>query len=254
MPTTKTGIYVLSKNKCGTTLIKKIFFRMVNDMEEYDLLSYQDPEPLAKRYNVISKWDRQHKIKPNRNFCCALARDFQIDIVEHDNYNVKYLFHIRDPKDILVSQYYSYGWTHSTKFDQIPNRSKIQNMTVDEYCLEASDDLLVYFSKLKNHVYSNNNTYIISYEEMIFDFYSWLNKALMPFELANTVDLVDKYFEIFYKETIPPITEQMVHKRKVWPGDHCRLEQKTIKELNDKFKDITTDKRIFNYEYQGYYY
>jgi hypothetical protein len=53
------------------------------------------------------------------------------------------VFHLRNPVDVLISQYYSFGWTHPA----LPTagfsarRAAIRRQTVDEYCVEACTEL-----------------------------------------------------------------------------------------------------------------
>ncbi len=61
---------------------------------------------------------------------------------------------IRDPRDILVSSYYSFGFSHGfssvqkIKDIQKERRIIIQSKTIDEYALENSDRILTNFNTL----------------------------------------------------------------------------------------------------------
>lgn len=53
------------------------------------------------------------------------------------------IFHLRNPVDVLISQYYSFGWTHpappTAGFSA--RREAIRRQTIDEYCVEACAEL-----------------------------------------------------------------------------------------------------------------
>jgi hypothetical protein len=80
---------------------------------------------------------------------------------------------------------------------------------------------------------------VISYEEMVLDFASWLRKFLAAFELADP----DETYEFAMKrhaEAVKPAGEDIwSHKRRVIPGDHKeKLRPETISKLNLRFRQV----------------
>ena len=159
-------------------------------------------------------------------------RTFDIEIVE----NTFYIFVLRNPLDILVSEYYSFGWMHVENDTITIERSNIQEKTVDEYCIWMSDRLLM---KLKKLPHLKENCLYLTYEEMVLDFNQWCKKFCEPFGVKNISNTVGKS-EFKIKEITPEqifAGEKNQHKRKITPNDHmCKLEQNTIDLLNEKFK------------------
>ena len=106
--------------------------------------------------------------------------------------NLKYIIHIRNPLDTLISQYYSFGFTHisptknSPKYKAfIERRKKIQSQSIDEYCLSLANiseinnkynDMFNWIEKYKK----NENVFISKYDNMYYDFSNWL-KAIFKF-------------------------------------------------------------------------
>lgn len=62
--------------------------------------------------------------------------------------NFKILLVLRDPRDILVSSYYSVAYSHPFPDDKertkefLTERYRVRDMTVDQYVIEQSDDIL----------------------------------------------------------------------------------------------------------------
>ena len=67
----------------------------------------------------------------------------------------KALFMVRDPRDVLVSQYYSFGFTHGIsnepgiRTSQNEIRQKIKTTSLDEYCLSFAKRTEEEFLKLR---------------------------------------------------------------------------------------------------------
>jgi hypothetical protein len=159
--------------------------------------------------------------------------------------NIQYHFVLRDPLDLLVSEYYSYGWMHRMMNNDFANRrEKIISMTVDEYCLEYADDLFERYSLIFNHINKPNVT-ILLYSEMVLNFQTWAKKAVEYFDLTDTQfdEIVDKFSHEFAAiEELEPDkikSGEKRHKRKMYPGDHIeKLEKETIDILKIKFKPM----------------
>lgn len=198
-------------------LFKKLLPDMVNESEI--------------EYLWIKKEERQGSIHVNRHFNAIEYLDDRI-----------YVFVLRNPLDILVSQYYSFGWTHKLNPRLAKQRPKFQKMTVDEYCEYAASD----FKKHKlscTPLKSQDNYFYFTYEEMVLDWEKWCPKFCKPFNVPSekVVQITDKYKSEFEVEELTPeeiFAGEKRHKRKIKPGDHKdKLQQKTIDFLNEYFKD-----------------
>lgn len=265
----KIGIYVSSKHKCATTFLQNLFANIALqanvswDDELFDFIVYEhsDLKYLQTAFpNDTSRllaWDRQNKIETNHNFCCACSRLFDIDIVSSiEVQDIYYVFQIRDPRDMLVSEYFSYAWNHFLTERSCATARTI-TMNIDQYCIESSNVLLSYFDKLLNHLKKLNpeRIIIVTYEEMILSFKSWLNKVIRPFHFQNHDAVVDMLSsdQFIIKQITPPLVDQKAHIRHVSPGDHkLKLTNRTINFLTRKFLSTLKNKKIFNYE--GYCY
>jgi len=84
------------------------------------------------------------------------------DLQDLDNFinidKIYCIFHIRDPRDVLVSSYYSAGWIHGD-FDTGEHaklRKKVQSIDIDQYVLShKTKEIKAWYDKIMQ-VYSMN--------------------------------------------------------------------------------------------------
>jgi len=155
------------------------------------------------------------------------------------------IFLVRDPRDIIISQYYSYGWSHAINTNDSENflkrRKHIQSSTLEEY---VTDELQI---KTINDRYSllikllTNNEYI-KYENIIED----LDNVLVTLSEYNVyqnqsdIDLLHKVSRPTQKENI------LQHKRSGKVEQYkSKLNDNTISYLSNKFKEVI---QKFGYE------
>jgi hypothetical protein len=257
----KYGIFVHGLHKSASMFLFKVFQDLANEAQIEHYSANNKPEPNQQELNFDT----------NSSFCYCPVRHFAIspseissktekwsdlDFIVRDDFpnldNIYRIYQLRDPRDILVSQYFSFGFIHSGKKNLTPMKLKIQKMTIDEYCLEYADELYDrYCNILKIIDRQNPNYLIVHYETMVLNFREWLAQVIEPFEFNKPKELV---LEIYYQKHCQEFEtegfqESMKHKRKMIPGDHSeKLTSVTIETLNNKFADILhaayTDKEL----------
>lgn len=152
---------------------------------------------------------------------------------------------IRDPRDILVSMYFSFGFTHGVSPNlelrdyQQKRREQVQTMTIDEYALAESSTLKMKFNML-NELIAQSNSVVLRYEDLINQFDRFYNDLsfVLPMQSENRKTLFEK--------SRPNLVENpSAHKRsgKVL-GCLEKLTKQTIQALDEEFADIL---RQFNY-------
>jgi len=147
---------------------------------------------------------------------------------------------IRDPRDALVSAYYSYSKNHA--IPQSPTkaaefkllRAKIIAQGIDGYVMEMSKNSQWRMQQYFNLQRSCSAVCILRYEDMIADFPTWLDKLLTHCQWKISPILRNQLISEAEKagHRKPENTES--HRRQVSPGEHKRkLQDKTIKNLNE---------------------
>ena len=165
-------------------------------------------------------------------------------IPELEKYRV--ILMIRDPRDVLVSEYYSYAFSHSEpsrlgdKYaDFMRMRQKARTITIDEYVVSECDRVCVNYERYVSLLLDRYaHVLVTKYEEMTSDFEAWLKKILEHCEFK----ISDRLLESILNEAghLKPKQEDIhQHIRKGMPGDYKeKLDRKTIDCIDAKFSSM----------------
>jgi hypothetical protein len=100
--------------------------------------------------------------------------------------NFKKIIFLRDPRDVLVSSYYSFGYSHNIPDSKLQlesfneRRNRIQNETIDEYVLRENDNWIKPMYKEYEKIHRNSkNILFLSYQDFV----------------ENTKNFIDTIFE-----------------------------------------------------------
>lgn len=158
------------------------------------------------------------------------------EIPEMDAYAV--VLQLRDPRDVLTSLYYSTAFSHALiNRKVIRRRQAAQQMSVDEYVLANSDEVLRIYRRYCDKLVGAPGVLFLKYEHMVADFRDWLGQLSTHVGLSHQRDILDALlaeadFEVEYED-------KYSQRRQVTPGDHRRkLAPETIRTLNQQFEPI----------------
>ncbi len=150
------------------------------------------------------------------------------------------IFLVRDPRDILVSDYYSSGYTHGfspveeIQKAQKQRRNQVQSQSVDEFVLDNSSKVLSDFKTVDKLSKACNQGIILKYEDMI-DNWDYFTKGLTKY-----IEIKEKVLTEIYKRSRPREKEfKMSHRRSGKPGNfRSNLNTSTVTFLNTKFEAV----------------
>lgn len=157
---------------------------------------------------------------------------------------------VRDPRDILVSDYYSIAYSHAIpdgekKEVYLSRREKALATKLDEYVLQSAPKLQSVFERYAIHLFPVcSGVHVARYEDMVENFPEWLDSLVsacgMEISKSFRQDLLANH------EARRPKGENIQkHLRKGMPGEHReKLRSETIEQLNQTFKESLTR---FNY-------
>ncbi|PZD75243.1 hypothetical protein C1752_00338 [Acaryochloris thomasi RCC1774] len=232
------GIIVHALHKSASMFL----YRLFQDLSKEKGISF---------YSANNKPSDREEVSADMDdsFCLCPERNFNINEYEFNRLNKTiHILQVRDPRDILVSQYFSFGWIHNLKpSDEKTERELIQSMSIDEYVLQATTDstfhnLLERYTPILEIARSKNpDTIIVKYEDMVTNFNRWLPSIIDVFNFnpIQSKILLTKYLFKHRNSFNPPKTEKQAHKRKITPGDHKnKLKPETIEKLNEMFAEI----------------
>ncbi len=249
----KTSIIHFSINKSATQYIKSILRKTatVNGMTPVSINDYafHSTMPFLNRLNDEELKDYAHIFKPKGYAYTVFGAMVGIENLEQ----YKIILVVRDPRDVLVSGYFSKAFSHPlppsesdkrTGFEK--NRQQVQTTTIDEYVLENSEKIHdIYTNYIQHLLEKNTHVYVCKYEEMINDFEKWLTDLLEYAALEITPELKQQFVTEHQAKT-PKKEDHNQHLRKGKAGDYkTKLQAETIDNLNIKFKEIL---HHFNFE------
>ena len=148
------------------------------------------------------------------------------------------ILHVRDPRDVLVSGYYSLAYSHYVPSVENPDkaaqildaRQRALSKGIDDHVLENAEGIRLLYQKYADSLLSVPSTHLSRYESMVHDFRAWLDEISSSMGLAPSSGFLGN----IAAETSFQVSEDATrHKRQVTPGDYVRkLEAGTIRELN----------------------
>lgn len=249
---TKPSILHFSLNKAATQTVRDILGKVAaaNGMTPVSVNGYAFDTKFPNFYEM-SKEEREkynHFFQP-RGYAYSHLREFLDGIPQLADYKIFLV--IRDPRDLLVSMYYSVAYSHPAPLGRRQanfqlERERVKRLSIDEFVLESAAKKKAIFLEYEEKLLKPYpHVLILRYEDMVADFPDWLDQLShycqleVPEELRN--ELVDRFQSMRPKKE----TREM-HVRKGQPGDYLdKLQPQTIAALNATFADVL---RQFGYE------
>ena len=248
----KTSVIHFSVNKSATQYIKSILRKAAieNGMTPVSIGDYafHSTMPFLNRLSDKEWKEYTHIFKPKGYMHTVFGAMVRIPHLEQ----YKIILIVRDPRDVLVSGYFSKAFSHPlppsesdkrARFEE--NRQQAQTETIDEYVLKNSEKIYdIYTDYVQYLLEKNTHVYVCKYEEMINDFETWLMGLLNYAELEISPELKQQFITE-HQAKIPKKEDPNQHLRKGKAGDYkTKLQAKTIDNLNIKFKEIL---KYFNF-------
>jgi hypothetical protein len=166
------------------------------------------------------------------------------------------LLHLRDPRDVLTSLYYSVTFSHSRREGGFnpsdAEREEWERQGVDGYVLENAPVIRERYELLLREVHGRPNVVHTRYEDLVSDYRAWLSRFLSVFEHLPEAQrrsglLRETRLARLRRELVKRHADAFdvggenvrVHKRQVKPGDHLRkLKPETIARLDDELAHV----------------
>ena len=158
----------------------------------------------------------------------------------------KHVVMVRDPRDILVSNYYSISYSHAVPDEHsnkrgalLEARQRALKVTVDEFSLGQVHELARRFTAIEQGLlHGQYPVHLCSYEEMVGDFPVWLSRILDACGLKASDQLFQSLVERQQK-TRPVKENKHAHLRKGQPGDFReKLSAETVRTLNEVLQPV----------------
>lgn len=239
------SVIFFTTHKCASTFVAPLL-KTITDHSDYQVKNYASAIwSLGNRVDLGSSYedflekayDRLYKTKgeiyaPQRRPLDFLGRE-----------KFKHIFFWRDPRDVLVSAYYSFGYNHSLpkgkkhQQDFSEGRKKIKGQGIDDYAKEAAVSWLMPIYEKYQEILETSSSYIyLSYDEFKDDTWEFIHKMANFLE----VDIPDEQAEKLVQKASPVQTNKQLkqHKRSGKSKQYLEeLQPETVQFLNQTFAD-----------------
>jgi hypothetical protein len=156
--------------------------------------------------------------------------NFQLSIVDEP-----VILLVRDPRDMLVSLYYSIIKSHvipKGNSELKEQREKATRQSIDAFVLQRASGYLHQFNRYENALGELDVT-VYRYEDVIYDKQRWLRDMIKFIGLPEKADLIQDVASRF--DIVPDSEHESQHIRQVHPGNHrVKLQKETISQLDRK--------------------
>lgn len=237
------AIIVFTHHKAASVFFYQFYKRVAQELDYYFVSSDLRPDENGyvpeKGLTDLGCWNNQEVI------ICPVRTPELVPSAALSSTNVKVL-HIRDPRDALVSMYYSWLYSHPRTDDFNPSPDQIaewQHQGIDNFVLAEEDlktRLELYVQLAANGTFQN----VFTYENMVTDFSNWINAVTC--QLPDLPIGTSRQLYLEFKDQFNRSGEDIFdHRRQISPGDHLRkLKPDTIEQLNRKYEKVL---RYFKY-------
>lgn len=247
----KASIFFFTTHKCASTFTPKVLACAARklDLKHIDYARFLWHKSNDNVFDYMNKHAK--KLFQAEGYVFAPLRQW---IETRGCENSKVIIMLRDPRDVVVSMYYSMAYTHelpanrNRRKDFISERNDIVSMSIDDFVLKKSPHLLSVYAEYFLNLSKNKNYYFCTYEDMIFNFQLWITGL----ENYLGIKFDEEIKKIWQQQVTPPKIESLSHIRKMLPGDHrLKLQPETIVKLDEIFSEFINrfsydEKRINN--------
>jgi hypothetical protein len=244
------SVYFYTFHKCASTLFSEYILKNIEDLKHVDYASqiYSGSMAIDKQLVFKEKGCIYGPIRLSADPMSPVYKMLIKPTSEHKFIQDKIsIFFVRDPRDILVSSYYSFGYTHgfssvkAIRERQEAIRNTIQMRSLDKYVLESADVQVTNFKTLNELANVCKRRIILKYEDMVNDFESFIT------QLCKYVVIEENVIQEIYQRSRPKHKEDTLsHRRSGQAGGfRSKLKEKTIECLNSRLEETLT---IFKYE------
>jgi hypothetical protein len=151
---------------------------------------------------------------------------------------------LRDPRDVLVSHYYSASFSHTTPIDRerrkafLSRRASFARSDVNEFALSHGHEYKTKYLDYLSLLRSVPGTHYLSYEDLVLDSNKWIKGLFGAFGIAPSAKDVEAVKRIARLGSTRK-ENKYNHIRKAFPGDYkSKLSPETIAQLDREFAEI----------------
>lgn len=238
------SFFVFAMHKSGSTLMNNMLAKVLGTLRV--------PQIAISELAFAAGLPENEILNPedvifDRGYCYRGYRSFPEYLHRFDLSRKKKVLLIRDPRDMVVSNFFSYAQSHiipeagPVRDELLAKRKEALDTGIDEFCLGDIDSFIDEFNGYTHLL--NTEIKIYRYEDVIFSKGTWLQDMLSYFGILAVPDFISRVAR--ENDVIPLVERPDQHIRQVHPGNFRKhLKDETIGKLNETLKPILTE---YNY-------
>jgi len=238
----ETSVLFFTSQKCASTLMPKIFKYFEEhclQLNPVDFATYLNLTTSTSPYVTLP--ESPHILFYPKGMLYGPLRKY-IPISGLKSFRI--ILMLRDPRDVLVSSYFSQAYSHSppmnrSKLDHfIQRRERTRSLSIDEFALKMAEEWAHRYRAYANNLLGQSNVTFLKYEDMILSTEKWLSTLAGALDIDLTKSDIANIYKIgqFNKAKTNNIND---HIRHALPGEHKnRLSIETQNKLNVHFADV----------------
>jgi len=239
------SIIHMGVNRGATQWVKDVLRRVGHTVDlvhvNWNGMAFHSDYPYLDQLGEVGQY--KSFFRP-RGYLYSSFGGYPVGIPELEKYKVVLV--VRDPRDVLVSRYFSIKVSHGVPPVKNPNRDEFlkrreqaQEESIDEFVFRTSQRLRdTYDEYMYGLLEDHPDVHIARYEDMATDVEEWLSNVLSYIEISPPKSLVREIVEEA-RAVQEKDEDETEHVRKGKPGDHReKLSPRTIERLNDTFSDV----------------
>ncbi len=248
-------ILFYTTHKAGSSFLDRLLSQTAR---RFEIGHYSENQ--ERNFDTIHEQSWSRFIEQMPNGCFGPIRGgSQCDIFPDQLGDYSIVLHLRDPRDVLTSMYYSFAYSHTVRPDRFhisqQKREQWRADGIDEFVVEFAPGLQRVYQRLCRSLLGRGNVTLIRYEDMVLNYGGWLSQFLSAFgdvkikakktrhwllpQFARQLKLRRQLY-LRHKDSFQVESENILnHKRRVVPGDHReKLRPATISWLDEQFSDF----------------
>lgn len=232
------SFYVFAMHKSGSTLVNAL---LKGVLEAKGIAKISIPDLTFEAGLLPNDIQNPQELYFERGYGYLGYRSFPDYLRPFDLSNKKKVLLIRDPRDMVVSFYFSVAKSHRVpdaglmRDQLLSQRKEASESHIDEFCLAHIADFIDEFNSYEHLL--NTDIRIYRYEDVIFNKAAWLQDMLSYFGIGATPELIAGVAR--ENDIVPSEERPNDHIRQVHPGNFRKhLKQETIAKLGPALKPI----------------
>jgi hypothetical protein len=236
------SVMFYSYYRCGSMFLSRAIreLALANGLQHLDYCSYFVKVAPGKGVSLFDRETLETAFHPEGCYYGTLRRAYPIPA--HENYRSVLL--LRDPRDCLVSHYFSIRESHTlNNHGNLRARREALATGVDQWVLAHAEEYRRDFLDFHRQLVGKPGVLFLPYEEMVTAFPEFIRKVVEHTGMDGNRSLVDR----IVKEADFEVSSENVlsHKRSVKPGNHRKkLNSETVEQLDEALSEVL---ELFHY-------